>query len=137
MFVVVPIRDDIGKVVAALAVRIDPFLDFTHITQIARTGKTGDSYAFNRSARLITGSRFDAQLRQVGLLDADQCSILALDLRDPGGNMLDGFRPEKPRRQLPLTHMADSAVRGNSGVNIKGYRDYRGVEVMGAWLWDI
>ncbi|MCY1080166.1 sensor histidine kinase [Archangium lansingense] len=32
--------------------------------------------------------------------------------------------------------MADSALSGGTGSNITGYRDYRGVRVVGAWSWD-
>ena len=32
--------------------------------------------------------------------------------------------------------MATAAVAGRSGVNVEGYRDYRGVKVVGAWTWD-
>ena len=28
------------------------------------------------------------------------------------------------------------ATQGKSGFNVTGYRDYRGVPVYGAWLWD-
>ncbi len=31
--------------------------------------------------------------------------------------------------------MADDAVKGNSGIDVNGYRDYRGVESFGAWAW--
>ncbi|WP_315983276.1 hypothetical protein [Aliamphritea spongicola] len=41
-----------------------------------------------------------------------------------------------PPRQQPLTLMAAQATRGISGINVDGYRDYRGVPVFGAWLWD-
>ena len=32
--------------------------------------------------------------------------------------------------------MARSAVSGESGVDLIGYRDYRDLTVVGAWLWD-
>ena len=32
--------------------------------------------------------------------------------------------------------MARSAIAGRSGFSVNGYRDYRGVPVFGAWLWD-
>jgi signal transduction histidine kinase len=32
--------------------------------------------------------------------------------------------------------MAQSALSGNSGVDVEGYPDYRGVYVFGAWSWD-
>ena len=36
----------------------------------------------------------------------------------------------------PLTRAADHALRGQAGSDVQGYRDYRGVRVLGAWLWD-
>jgi PAS domain S-box-containing protein len=32
--------------------------------------------------------------------------------------------------------MAQEATQGKAGLNVEGYRDYRGVPVYGAWLWD-
>jgi serine/threonine protein kinase len=56
-------------------------------------------------------------------------------IRDPGGDITTGFRPKARRRDLPLTHMAAEAIAGRPGVNVEGYRDYRGVPVVGAWKW--
>ena len=39
------------------------------------------------------------------------------------------------RHDLPLTRMAADAIAGNAGVDVEGYRDYRGVKVAGAWKW--
>jgi PAS domain S-box-containing protein len=50
--------------------------------------------------------------------------------------MVKGFTPAIPRYQQPLTLMAEEATKGKSGINVEGYRDYRGVPVYGAWLWD-
>ncbi len=45
--------------------------------------------------------------------------------------------PTQPHRYPePMTKMIRSVIAGRSGVDLKGYRDYRGVEVVGAWLWD-
>jgi len=131
-----PIRNQAGDVIAALALRVDPRLDFTGTTQLARFEKTDDTYAFDRYGRLLTESRFDEQLRRAGILPSDAASILNVEIRDPGGNTLKGYRSNTPQRQEPLTRMAQSAVEGNAGIDIQGYRDYRGVPVVGAWLWD-
>jgi PAS domain S-box-containing protein len=32
--------------------------------------------------------------------------------------------------------MAREAVAGRSGLDVEGYRDYRGIRVLGAWIWD-
>ena len=50
--------------------------------------------------------------------------------------MIKGFSPTVPRYQQPLTLMAREATLGKSGYSVAGYRDYRGVPVYGAWLWD-
>ena len=86
---------------------------------------------------LISNSRFDDALILSGLL-ADQehsRSILTILIRDPGGNVTAGYRPQRRRADLPLTRMAADAIAGNANVDAEGYRDYRGVPVVGAWSW--
>ncbi|MDI1429531.1 sensor histidine kinase [Polyangium sorediatum] len=136
MLAVTPVRDEEGTIVAALAFRLDPTGEFSRITRSGRVGETGETYAFDRHGRLMTESRFEPTLRDIGLLAVGERSSHAIELRDPGGDMLRGFRPGVPRSEQPLTKMAHSAVAGKSGLDIDGYRDYRGVEVIGAWIWD-
>ncbi len=137
MFSAAPVRDDDGNVIAVLSFRIKPWLDFTRVMQIARAGDTGETYAFNRKGKMISKSRFLDSLKTVGLLPnvPDAQSILNVDIRDPQGNLLDGYRPSVPREQQPLTLMAKSALSGESGYHVDGYNDYRGVPVVGAWAW--
>jgi hypothetical protein len=136
MFVVAPVSTDEGEVIAALALRIRPEGDLSAILETARMGESGETYAFNRNGVLLSQSRFEDDLRAVGLLPKgeDQSAILRLELRDPGGNLLEGFTPASSAPR-PLTRMAVDAVAGNSGVDVDGYRDYRGVPVLGAWTW--
>ncbi len=37
---------------------------------------------------------------------------------------------------MPYTLMAQGISKGQDEVNLSGYRDYRGITVVGAWLWD-
>ncbi|MBW2435352.1 MAG: PAS domain S-box protein, partial [Deltaproteobacteria bacterium] len=136
MFFAAPVKNRQGQIMAVVAQRIDPTLDFTRLIQLGQLGKSGETYAFDQYGKMLSGSRFDADLREIGLIDADQKSILAVSVRDPGGDVTRGFKPSIPRYQQPLTQMAREATKGNSGVNVTGYRDYRGVRVYGAWLWD-
>ena len=115
---------------------IDPELEFTEILQRGRAGVSGESYAFNGEGKLISESRFDDDLRNIGLIDTWQRGILNIDVRDPGGNMVEGFRPPEGAGELPLTVMAGSAISGNKSSNLDGYNDYRGVPVVGAWIWN-
>ncbi|WP_019668821.1 SpoIIE family protein phosphatase [Eudoraea adriatica] len=136
MFFVTPIKNNSEEVLAALAIRIDPAAGFSRVLQLSRIGKTGECYAFDISGRLLSESRFDDDLRKIGLIPKDGEGILNIEIRDPGGNMVTGYQSNIPRDQQPLTHMAKSATKGGSETNMSGYRDYRGVSVYGAWLWD-
>jgi PAS domain S-box-containing protein len=136
MFFAAPIKNKQGSVIAVVTQRVDPSLDFTRLIQLGRIGESGETYAFGRYGKLLTKSRFEKDLRKAGLLDEDKKSILSVSVRDPGGDLTKGFIPSVPRYQLPLTLMAEQATKGKSGFNVEGYRDYRGVPVYGAWLWD-
>jgi len=137
MFVSAPVLDQNGEVIAALSFRIRPELNFTRILWVNRPGNTGESYAFDRNGLMLSGSRFDQQLKEIGLLPKSDhhTSILNISIKNPGGNLLEGFQPTTTTEQQPLTRMALSATRGESGVDIDGYNDYRGVPVIGAWTW--
>ena len=135
MFLATPVRDSTNSVIAVLTLRFDPANEFGWITAKAQMGKTGETYAFDRQARLVTPSRFTDSLEKQIEYFQSRSHILNLQIRDPGGNLLDGFQPEKLPPEWPLTRMAQSAVGMNSGTDTTGYRDYRGVPVFGAWSW--
>ena len=137
MFVCTPIRDARFQVVAVLALRIRPELEFTRLLQLGQIGESGETYAFDKTARIVSNSRFDESLVLLGLLPDTEHprSILNVSIKDPGGNLLNGYRPKVRRGELPLTRMAAAAIEGTSGGDVNGYRDYRGVPVIGAWTW--
>ncbi len=136
MFFAAPIKNKQEEIIAVIAQRVDPSKDFSRIIQLGRIGKSGETYAFNRYGKLLSESRFDKDLLKIGLISEGEKSILSISVRDPGGDMTKGFRPSVPRYQQPLTLMAREATQGKSGLNVAGYRDYRGVRAYGAWLWD-
>ncbi len=136
MFVLTPIRNHSGKIIAALGVRINPFKEFSTITQTGRFGNSGETYCVNSSGYMITESRFTKALLKIGLLKAGESSLLNIQIRNPGGDLVEGFKPALPRNQQPFTYAVQQLKRKKSGSNIEGYRDYRGVPVIGAWLWD-
>jgi len=137
MFSGAPITDENGDVVAGLFFRIRPEAAFSKIFVIARVGKTGETYAFDEQGLMLTQSRFNEQLKEIGLIEnlPDSNSILQIQIKDPGGNMLDGFEPKTKRESLSPTKMATAAMNHLDGVDVIGYRDYRGVSVVGAWSW--
>lgn len=132
MFIAAPVWGDDGEVIAAMTVRIDPSLDFTRFAQTGRIGKTGETYAFNKSGMLITESRFDDELREAGLIGPDQRGILNIELRDPGAGL---SKKPVPPESRPFTKPVKEALAGRAGIDLEGYMDYRGSLVVGAWAW--
>lgn len=135
MFAWAPLRDGDGKISGAFGLRLRPETEFSSILAIAKVGQTGETFAFNRAGVMVSGSRFDDELHRVGLLAESEDSMLNLQLRDPGVDMLEDERPALRRAEQPLTRMAAAATRGESGYDVDGYRNYRGVPVVGAWRW--
>ena len=137
MQVAAPIRDTAGEVRGALALIFNPDKEFSRILSVARSGESGETYAFDQTGLLISRSRFDSQLRELGLLDrTNLSSALNLRLHDPGGDLTKGFKPrDADAGARPLTRIVANAVAGEDGVETAPSRDYRGVPVVGAWRW--
>lgn len=127
MIVAAPVRNAAGEVRAGLGFPIDPQLEFSTILAATRMGSTGETFAFDEDALLLSESRFESELARLGLLEPDEGSVLNVVLREPV--------PRGPAGAGPLTRMAESALQGLEGVDVEGYRDYRGERVVGAWTW--
>jgi len=138
MQVAAPVRSDDGLIRGALALVINPDAEFTRILSVARSGDSGETYAFDQQGLMISRSRFDDQLKQLGLVENREGASSALNLRlsDPGRNRPVSIAPEElATAARPLTLMVSNAVAGGSGVDVTPTRDYRGVPVVGAWRW--
>jgi len=131
MYSAAPIKDENNNIIAILALRMNPFDHFTQVLQRGRVGETGETYAFNNKGVLISNSRFDEQLIRKKLIPPNSKSILNVSIRIP-----DPIFYYEKGGNLPLTLMAKSALAGNSGYNGDGYYDYRGIKVVGSWIWN-
>lgn len=96
--------------------------DFSQVVQKGRFKKSGESYVFNEKAELLSESRFNEELHEMKLLKKGQNSSLNIKVIDPKTN--------KP------TQMIESAFNKERGANLIPYNDYRGVPVIGAWIWN-
>ena len=105
-----PIRDSKGDAIAVLAVALPATHALNEVAEQSHNRSLGQTYFFDRSGRIIGSS---AVIRGVGLQRA---------LREP-----DGSR---------LTRMAQAAVQGQTGEDLEGYVDHRGIKVVGAWAWN-
>lgn len=136
--VMAPIRDATGHITGAVLVHdVDAREQASRILRMVQMTRSGESYVFNKQGVMLSDSRFAEQLREIGLLPVDGHSGTArvVHLRDPGGDMTKGYRPTESLSSQPLTKMARHATAGEDGVDVEGYRDYRGVRVVGAWRW--
>lgn len=136
MFIVVPMKDTSGSIIAALGMEFNPFHDFSLMTRTTQTGYSGEIYAINKDGELLTESRFLDDLYITGLLTNEKHGILNIEIRDPGVNLLRGLKSEQTKKEQPFTYSVEQAIQGKSGFSSTAYRDYRGVMVLGAWLWD-
>jgi len=138
MQILAPVKADDGRILGVLAVVLRPEDEFTRVLSVARPGASGETFAFDHEGRLLSQSRFDDQLRQLGLLTnaPGGSSALNLVLRDPGGDLTRGFRwPEADRTNAPWMSLVARALTETNGVQVLPERDYRGVAVVGAWHW--
>jgi hypothetical protein len=136
MQVAAPLRGTNGVICGALALIVNPDTEFSKILTVARSGDSGETYAFDQTGLMISNSRFDDQLHQLGLLSATNASAaLYVRLHDPGGDLTAGYQPAEERAEQPLTRLVADAVDGIDGVDVTPSRDYRGVPVVGAWRW--
>lgn len=115
------------------------------ILKSARMGTSAESYLVNINGVMVTQSRFGKEIQKawsnLGYSNFD--ATVGIPLRDPGGNILEGYQPQDAQEALPFTKAASqllAAGKGGSGSAVSGvlvrpYLDYRGIPVVGAWNW--
>jgi serine/threonine protein kinase len=135
-FLLVPMRDDAGQTFAVFGFRILP-QRMAAVLNASHLGNTGQTYAVDPEGVMVTESRFAEEAEKLGLLppEAGGRTTAVLEVRDPGTLLTPGAAPPTPAKARPLTWAAADAVAGRTGVNADGYRDFRGVDVVGAWGW--
>ena len=150
MFVMGPIRGADGTVIAVFALCLDPADEFSRVIGDATDHSFSNTYAFSASRQFLSHNNYEPLLVQAGLLREGQRIIRTVELRDPGVNITQKQPNLEEFTEWPLTYMVDQALvlkskLENVGVesgtsvlqhNNKGYKDFRGVTVVGAWLWN-
>ncbi|MEW6997669.1 PAS domain S-box protein [Colwelliaceae bacterium BS250] len=136
MFIAGPLINAKGEVFAVISIRIDPFKELFHIAKSSRVGLSGETYFSDAHGLMISSSRFEKDLATIGLLQDGQSSISQIELRDPGFALSKKNRAVENISDLPLTESAQQVTQKTSGYSRNTYRDYRGVDVLGAWSWN-
>lgn len=123
-----------GRIVGYLCLRVDPYVGLFKILKAGRIGETGEAYAIDSSARILSPTR--ASERQAAPDRPRQDVAGPLWARVPGkqpaGDALArggaGDAPTKLASQL-------LANRGEEAVAADGYDGYDGHKVIGAGRW--
>lgn len=105
-----PIRDIHGQAVAVLAIVVPAEEELDQVAEQSHNRSLSQIFFFDRSGLILGSSALSRATRPDPLL------------REPGTGK--------------LTRMAREAVRGQPGIDLDGYRDHRGVRVVGTWDWD-
>ena len=136
MFMATPVRNLSGNIIAVMTLRYDPSKGFSNIFKAGRIMQFGETYAFNVKGEMLSDSRYISEVMKLGLIQEGESTVLNLKLRDPGGNLLEGYTPRIAPENQPLTYGVLSAITSGNAGSVREYRDYRGVSVFGYWLWN-
>jgi PAS domain S-box-containing protein len=136
MLFAVPILNKQQQVIAILTRRIDPAGAFSKVLTSGYIGESAETYAINKSGYLLSNVRFDEELQKMGRLNSGAQTILNMKVTNPGVDLTKQQQASIPADAWPLTFMAESVIKEMRGKNLQGYADYRGVDVVGSWLWD-
>ncbi|MCG8688549.1 MAG: transporter substrate-binding domain-containing protein [Desulfobacterales bacterium] len=145
-----PVRDADGWISSLIAIQVDSSSDLTDELNGFRRGHSTEAYVFDQNGVFLSESRNNNQLRHIGLLSGKPESSLKLEVRDPGVNLIKGETPALERSDQPFTLLATrvfelkeqprqeniSKYWYSPRHNLESYRDYRGVPVFGAGLWN-
>lgn len=119
---------------ASLTFAVDARTDFLRILAQPGPMPSVETYAFDHDGLMLSNSRFPADLRRLGLLPPEDGlqTPRRLHIREPARSSSD---VPADGRAPPLTLMAREATEGRDGSDWRGYDDYRGIKVVGAWRW--
>lgn len=133
-----------ASAIAAIGLGYEAEARFSGILGAVRPGETGELYAFSAEGLMLSGTRHASELRAAGAVPANSDgSVLQVRVRDPGGTFAESHVLPADWAAAPLTRLAAHAVAARGvadpasqrGVILDPYRNYRGVEVIGAWRW--
>ena len=115
---------------------LDAHKTFSNIIGERYDQQNAMTYAFDKNGMIVNDIGHVDQLRTIGLLNSEQSSsILNVSIKDPEVNLLLGAKADRSRDAQAQTLMLSRAMETGDGTDILGYRDFRGVPVIGSWTW--
>jgi hypothetical protein len=125
-----------GAVIAAIMLRgFGLEEEYAEMWNRWTNGARGEAYLISQAGDLLTRSRYDELLSDLPLARRQAGGRERLLVRDPGVDLVAGEKPPvEPSSWLP-TLLARKVAAGENGSSSKGYRNYLGRFVVGAWRW--
>ena len=136
---IVPIfsPEDPKMVIGAMMIRSPVFLDELESLLSKTVLRESNTYLLDERGAIATKAQNLTDLQKLApfatLKEVRGAPIF--EARDPGGNVLGGFKPTEDRTEWSWTKPGKTISQPKSGLDVVGYRDYRGREVVGAWNW--
>lgn len=116
LFISYPIKGEDHDVIGAVLLWMDASMLNNGMRNVA-WGKTGEAYLVNKDGIMLTQSRFSGQIK-----NTDDICKTCHKVADPTTTL--------------LTKGVKRCITGKTtGYDLKGYRDYDGLRVVGAWTW--
>ncbi|MDR4508089.1 MAG: ATP-binding protein [Candidatus Brocadiaceae bacterium] len=117
LFITTPVVYE-QKIIGVVCMRLN-IMEVSRLMRSVRLGETGETYLINKEGFMISESKYLQYLKDFGI--AKQRTTLNLRLIDPETGK--------------FTRSVENCLKGASGYDAKGYRDYRGTMVLGFWQW--
>jgi eukaryotic-like serine/threonine-protein kinase len=132
IFALVPILGENEDVEAALMLRGHGLAEsFTELFDKWAKLQSSETYLVSDRGALITNSRYGDALDRLSLATSESKVLVY----DPGVNLLAGKKSNYTPMAWSPTFSARQVTSGNNGMSVDGYRNYVGMEVVGAWRW--
>lgn len=123
MFIVTPIRQN-NKIIAAFSIRLDTYKDFSRILEVGKLLHTGETFGYDAQGKMITKSRFDANLVQMQK-DKTKKLIKNISVFNPAD-----YKQNKLENQLRIEELTKTKRSFNEMI------DCRGIDVFATRIWD-
>lgn len=136
---IVPIfsPEDPKMVIGAMMIRSPVFLDELESLLSNTVLRESNTYLLDERGAIATKAQNLTDLQKLPSFTTlkEIRGAPIFEARDPGGNVLGGFKPTEDRTEWSWTKPGKTISQPKSGLDVVGYRDYRGREVVGAWNW--
>lgn len=128
---------DNAQVIGVMMIRSSIFLDELQELIGNAVLSSSNCYLLDDRGAIATDARDVKTLIEMPMFAENKRvhGAIVIDCRDPGGNLIAGFRPKEFVNEWSWTKPAKTVTNPKCGSDVQGYRDYRGVEVVGAWYW--